>query len=251
VVFPIVHRPGTAVTVATLGRDDRLALDVGDWVEVVDDDYAIAGSPEQLRRVVEIHPDERLVTLDEGPSADAGTGTSPELHPFLRRWDQDPGPKAVANDNAIVVDARDWIELEDGVKVKFEAGIYLSGDFWTIPARVETGNVIWPPGTDADPHPAREPEGVSCFYAPLAYLGPQGRTAIDLRCIFPTLDCDGGARLPSVRVDSVADTTAAPAPRRRQRRARGVGLPGPRRGERVASRMHVREGALRRCPDRS
>jgi hypothetical protein len=93
---------------------------------------------------------------------------------------------------------------------------------------VETGDVIWPPGTDADPYPAREREGVSCFYAPLAYLGPQGRTAIDLRCILPTLGCDGGTRLPSVRVDSVADTTVAAGTKAAPRARRGPSRPEAR-----------------------
>jgi hypothetical protein len=221
VIFPIEKRAGAAVTVSTLGRDDRLALDVGDWVEVVDDRYALAGVPAALRRVIDIHPDELLVTLDDPPAGDVGE--HPEQHPFLRRWDQDPDQRSLAADNAIVADGAPgiWMELEDGVRVRFEAGSYRSGDFWTIPARVETGDVIWPisDGQRVD----REPEGISYFYAPLAYLGPGGVPQFDLRCLFPTLGCKEVSNPPPVGTGTlssgVADTEDEPTPATQEKAA--------------------------------
>jgi hypothetical protein len=194
VVFPIEQRNGAEVTVTTLGRDDRLALDVGDWVELVDDHSAFSDKPADLRQVADIDPTERLVTLD----ADPVRAATPGLHPFLRRWDQTPERKQRGDDDAVVADDTldGWMDLEDGIQVKFEPGSYRSGDYWTIPARVETGDIIWP-SDPVDPRieMARPPEGITSFYAPLAYIQAPGQAPIDMRCLFPTLACGPVARL--------------------------------------------------------
>jgi hypothetical protein len=90
-----------------------------------------------------------------------------------------------------------WIELEDGVRVAFGPGHDRSGDYWTIPARWETGDAVWPADVDGQPV-AREPEGVTYLYAPLAYVQRGGKVQFDLRCVFPTLGCKetGGALSP-------------------------------------------------------
>lgn len=208
VVFPIESRRDDAVIVTTLGRDDRRALDVGDWVELVDDHYTLAGKPEPLRRVIEICPRERLVVLDASPG---DVGTHPARHPFLRRWDQHPDRPAAA-DNAISADGAPdaWMDLEDGIQILFEPGAYRSGDFWTIPARAQTGDIIWPAdAADSSKRAARAPEGVSYSYAPLAYIGAATDAPVDLRCTFPTRGCDG----PCLRRAADADAAPeAPAP---------------------------------------
>jgi hypothetical protein len=194
VVFPIEQRTGDAVTVTTLGRDDRLALDIGDWVELVDDHSTFTDEFADLRQVKDIDASERLVTLD----ADPVRAHDPDRHPFLRRWDQTPDPKARGKDNAVVADDSldGWMDLEDGIQIKFERGSHRSGDYWTIPARVETGQIIWPPDPDnRDTGAPRNPEGITYLYAPLAYIHAPGQTPIDMRCIFPPLGCDPGARL--------------------------------------------------------
>src|SRR5262249_53833507 len=108
----------------------------------------------------------------------------PTLSPLLRRWDQkagDPTAGGVALVNGVVPipsQAGLWIDLEDGVQVLFATtatATYRSGDYWLIPARVATGDVIWPTELDADknPHPvARTPDGVEHHYAPLAIVTP-------------------------------------------------------------------------------
>lgn len=224
VVFPIETRTNNAVVVTTLGRDDRLALDVGDWVEIVDDHYTLTGIPDALYRVVDIHPDERLVTLD-GP--DGTVGSHPELHPFLRRWDQHPDTPAA--DNAITADgaAGSWMALEDGIEIRFEAGSYRSGDYWTIPARVESGDIIWPADpADSAQHAARVPEGIRYYYAPLAYIGPAG-APLDMRCRFPTLGCDATGPPQPAKLDAVAEVAPAAAPAR-ARPARAPRKPKPK-----------------------
>ena len=63
VVFPIVSLSGTTVVVESLGRDDCLSLKPGDWVEVSDDDIAMAEQAGPLAQVDTVDRDELTVTL--------------------------------------------------------------------------------------------------------------------------------------------------------------------------------------------
>ncbi len=213
-VFPIVTlaagtAPGTTVvTVANLGRDDRYGLAIGDYVEVLDDTYSLnsnpnnpdnpgyptsPGIPGSLMQVQAIDAANRLVTL-------SGNGAKVDLkrHPLLRRWDHkggDPtqGGLTLGSDNAVLIQpdpkqAPTWIDLEDGVQVLFDQllldqgslATYRTGDYWLIPARVATGNVIWPQETGQDSQGnsvtnpvAKPPDGITHHYAPLAIVNVQ------------------------------------------------------------------------------
>ncbi|WP_322780277.1 DUF6519 domain-containing protein [Frankia sp. Cas4] len=203
VVFPIVTF-GTAdadvsveVTVASLGRDDTLGLDVGDWVEVVDDDSVRRGKPEPLRRVAAIDPLDLVVTLEPlGSGAQStATGQNPLLHPLLRRWDQQEGSPARGGavrseaDNALRIvettNGKDnWLDLEDGVQIQFDkGGRYERGDYWLIPARTAIGDVEWPRDIAGHPIP-KLPVGITYYAAPLALVrfdADKMPEAVDLR----------------------------------------------------------------------
>ena len=58
------------------------------------------------------------------------------------------------------------------------------GDYWTIPARVATGGILWP--TTGGAPDAVEPQGVQHHYAPLARVG-DGDNLTDLRRSFAAL----------------------------------------------------------------
>ncbi len=68
--------------------------------------------------------------------------------------------------------AAQWVDLEDGVQVLFDEvneATYRTGDYWLIPARVATGNVVWPleAGTGQQLVPvAKPPDGIDHHYAP-------------------------------------------------------------------------------------
>ena len=176
VVFAIQTLSGAEVTVASLGRDLPSGLELGDWVEVVDDasasrvaDDRAPGPVRALFQVTAIDPVNCVVTLDRDPSAVIGaTGTNPALHPLLRRWDA-----ALAT-----VTEGGWLDLEAGVQVQFpgsggsEPAQYRSGDYWLIPARTVLADVIWPQD-DAGPQ-ALPPAGIAYHYAPLAFVPPGG-----------------------------------------------------------------------------
>jgi hypothetical protein len=173
VVFPIQTVAGNTVTLENLGRDDRFGLEVGDWVEVVDEAYTLLGKADPLLRVENIETDTRLVTLSDLPKGNVGQ--YPPNYPLLRRWDQQQGDSrtgglTIANDNAAkIVEGDTWLNLEDGVQIQFQTGgTYRTGDYWLIPARTETGDVEWP-GPPIDPQ-ALPPHGVEHHYAPLALV---------------------------------------------------------------------------------
>lgn len=181
VVFPIlggVHED--TVTLEHLGRDDRFGLTVGDWVEVVDDNYELQRHPEALLKVVYVDPDNLKVTLSASPKY----GKDDSKHPLLRRWDQ---VGETVYEGSLPVEEGRWIELEDGVQIQFpklESGNdnphwYQSGAWWWIPARNATGDVEWPQ-ENGQPL-AQGPLDAGDRYAPLALLEPQGLKLKDYR----------------------------------------------------------------------
>lgn len=196
VTFPVDELDGTWVELASLGNDDKLDLNVGDWVEFVDTAYTSRGEPLPLLRVEELDLPGRRVRLSGEP--DPSVGRRPALHPFLRRWDHRTGPRHAGRPGrtkpgapklrggAVRIEEGGWLPLEDGVFVFFEPGkSYRSGDFWTVPARTATGSVEWP--TDAARRPLLQaPAGIQVHYAPLAWVLGEG-SAADLRMTFGQL----------------------------------------------------------------
>ena len=217
VILPITRIGGSTVSVTTLGRDPQLSVDVGNYVEIVDDAYVSQGQPgpirrypEPLHRVTAVDPVNLTVTLDQPPAT--AVGSNPSLHPYLRRWDQDEvlvtkaGLTIDSQDQAIDIAAGRWIDLEDGVQVQFGDGTYRAGDYWLIPARVITGNVEWPaePATQ-QPLPL-PPMGVRYHLAPLAIVYPD--RAVDIRKQFSPL----AGLPPSPPAPATGPATPPPSP---------------------------------------
>jgi hypothetical protein len=187
VVFPVDEIDGTWVALASLGADEKLDVDVGDWVELVDSAYASRLEALPLLRVEEVDLAARRVRLSGEPAP--GVGRRPERHPYLRRWDHSGGKAGTAlRDGAIPVQEGRWLALEDGVEVFFAAdGAYRTGEYWLIPARTVTGAVEWPADPDGRPLLAA-PAGPTTHYAPLAWITGAGTGALtDLRMFFVPL----------------------------------------------------------------
>jgi len=195
VVFPVtdlIQANGqVTAALANYGRDDRLGLEQGDWVELVDDEYLRQGRHDPLLRVAAIDRREMTVTL----TGSAGERSDNPPYRLLRRWDQRDG---VNGAGVIEVAESDNTEqralaLEDGVTVSFEQGDadYRTGDYWLIPARTATGDVEWP--TSLDPSGAAQPDfvpaqGVAHHYGLLGVLAkPAGGawTITSCRCTGP------------------------------------------------------------------
>ena len=182
--------PTTQVQVASLGRDIRFGLKVGDWLEVVNDDYTLMNWAFPLQQVQAIDAATMTVTLsgavDSRLLPDPAKGPK---HPLLRRWDHKQVDQASTNvqwstDNAIKIveatgsPAAPWIDLENGIQIQFQpivgnsgtANTYRTGDYWLISARTANGGEVeWP--TDAVGNPvACAPHGVTHHYAPLGIV---------------------------------------------------------------------------------
>lgn len=184
VVFPVRSIAGHTIMLGSWDRRDYAGLEVGDWVELLDDDTVLSGGSGPLAQVANVDPDELAVGLSVPggvtlPTFDADGCL--EKHVQLRRWDfrsgtanpagDEPEP---ADDGGLLIEEDKWLTLEDGVQVQFAKPApgdeyrYRTGDYWLIPARTATGDVQWPGPTEA-PEP-RSPRGVHHHYAPLAIV---------------------------------------------------------------------------------
>lgn len=182
VIFPIRRLSGAVAAVEGLGRDGRAGLQPGDWVEVMDDGYALRGEPGPLLTVQAVDPLAMTVTLSAAPGVTYDE-QSP-THPLLRRWD---------SRGAVKIEEGRFLLLEDGIEIAFQSleeqgenHTYRSGDYWLIPARTATGDVEWPGPVD---NPAwLPPHGVAHHYAPLAIVnGVNAGDVTELRRRLKTL----------------------------------------------------------------
>ena len=166
---------GSVLWISNPGRDESLGFAVGCWVELTDDEHEQKGLPGALCRVMHIEGP-RLTIAAEGATVQRPADS---LNPKVRRWD---GRGTLpATDNA-------WLDLEDGIQVRFDGTDAQSGDYFLIPARVESGNIEWPQ-RNGQPAPV-PPLGVDHQYCALAVLRRQGTTftaVSDQRLIFPPL----------------------------------------------------------------
>jgi hypothetical protein len=164
VIFQVIDAASTsqndgsaqlAVSLASLGRDQRLGLAVNDWVELVDDDYTLAQRAFPLLQVISIDVAQRMVTLAVPKNVTAyAISSDPKKHPLLRRWDQSGSVDA---QGCVSLTEGGVIDLEDGIQISFEpGGIYATGDYWLIPARVaDNGTVDWPLAADGTAAPMK------------------------------------------------------------------------------------------------
>jgi photosystem II stability/assembly factor-like uncharacterized protein len=176
----------TTIRLAARGRDANLDLAVHDRVELVDDDAELVDRAGTFFEYLNDGNDELELVLAGVP---AGTlGQDPARHPVLRRWDHKPGAAGV---NLLPIVEGAWIELEEGVQVRFgPSGQYRPGDYWQIPARTITADVEWPRNDDGDPI-ARAPAGITHAYCRLGIVevaADGGITVVtDCRNLFPPL----------------------------------------------------------------
>jgi hypothetical protein len=158
---------GSKIIVSDTGRDSKLGFVHDEWVEVIDDRRELWGLPGTLVKLGDI-PDNNTLNFDPATvKGDAITNENfpQEFNPKIRRWDSVSALKIL-----IPADNDGYIELEDGVQVKFSNGTYKTGDFWLIPARTATTNVEWPKvGASNDPA-TLPPHGITHHFCRLALL---------------------------------------------------------------------------------
>ncbi|MEO8108819.1 MAG: DUF6519 domain-containing protein [Ginsengibacter sp.] len=177
----IMNVSGSVLTVSDMGKDDVLGFSPGQWVEIVNEESTLNGKPYDLYEIDSVKPESNKITLKTSVSQFSGkTGLK------LRRWDQ-PDPGTLTSGVAMT---SDWMDLEEGVQVKFSAGNYRAGDYWLIPARTATGEIEWPPYEIPNLNPVEQsPSGINRYYCRLALIQTQGETPVveDCRHLFPSL----------------------------------------------------------------
>jgi photosystem II stability/assembly factor-like uncharacterized protein len=176
----------TTIRLAARGRDDNLDVAVHDHVELIDDDAELVNRSGVMFEYLKDGNDELELVL-AGVST-GSLGQDPTRHPLLRRWDHKPD---IAGTDVLPIVEGVWIELEDGVQVRFGPdGQYRPGDYWQIPARTITADVEWPRNDDGDPI-SRAPSGIADAYCRLGIVevaADGGVTVVsDCRRLFPPL----------------------------------------------------------------
>jgi hypothetical protein len=168
VVFSIsefVAGQPTKIRITRLGRDQVLSLHEGDWVEVLDDNNELSGTPGTVAQIQNIDAANRELTLSVAVS---GTMTA---HPKVRRWDQK---------SAQITTSATPIPLEDGVQVSFGGSNFQTGDYWMFAARVVDGSI-----ETLTNQPAQGIEHVYAQLAIVTWTTATTATVHDCRNIFP------------------------------------------------------------------
>jgi hypothetical protein len=206
VVTKITAINGAALTCSSLGPDANLGFQAGQWVELTDDDYLFGDTinrPGTLYKIASLGPDALQVTLNASVPILGANRVDTKKNARMRRW-EDASPLETG---AGIPLSTAPIPLENGIEVAFKAGSYVSGDYWTIPARTSTGQIDWSPcGGDDDAYklaryfaiyvaplaciygPKRTPQGVKDAQAPAETLiDITNTTTQDCRLKFPPL----------------------------------------------------------------
>jgi hypothetical protein len=172
---------GNTLAVSSLGRDSVLGFGTNQLVELIDDTRELQGRPGLLATVAQPPSSDELTIAGPG-SVDRNDFPG---NPRIRRWDN-PTTAAITVAQG---PGEGFLDLEDGVQIRFEAGHYNTGDHWLIPARTATHDVDWPRDSLGRPI-SRLPDGIAHHYAPLALVKAGGgiATAVhDCREPFPSL----------------------------------------------------------------
>ena len=174
---------GNELGVSSTGPDEMLDFDAGDWVEITDDTRELRGEPGILTQLENVK--NQTLVIDSATTVDRNDFPR---NPKIRRWE---------SENALTVpeDGDIWLDLEDGVQVKFDPdGMYQTGDYWLIPARTNTGDVIWPVDEVSGLPLFEGKHGIDHHYCPLALVsifesegGLLWEPGVDCRREFPPL----------------------------------------------------------------
>ena len=163
------------VTVNSLGTDDLHSFAINDWVEIVDRDDELSGTPRFLAQIVAPAPDpvSKQITLSASvpqPYLDGINNPPLPTTNFyrLKRWDM--SGTAVTADG-IRITPNTWMPIEEGVQVQFGDGHCAPRAWWLIPARTTTADIEWPPfqvpNTEPIPQP---PSGVDRHFCRIASI---------------------------------------------------------------------------------
>jgi len=203
VVAAWLEQDGNALSVRRI-RGQHRGFSVNQWIELSDSIREITGRGifVQARKVEgdKLTIDPHNQPFNRADFSDIATA---------RCWDQHETDQTKLHNGVIPIIEGKWFTLEEGVQVHFEPAVkgttnhYRTGDYWLIPARVETKDIEWPQEFDeqgqtrkgAKDHTipaAVAPLGVTHHYAPLGVVSVDDSGAFkfeDCRCKFDPLCC--------------------------------------------------------------
>ena len=170
VVTKIIDIPdgdSNVLIVDSKGKDSSRSFSIKEWIEISDDRYELWGLPGHMVQITNVTNTDRgyQIAFDPGSmkvKEESATGNNnnnnenllsitndnfpQKFHPKIRKWDSPNG-----TDNVVQPKENEgYIELEKGIVVKFEDIVnnqkakYKTGDYWLIPARTITEDIIWP-----------------------------------------------------------------------------------------------------------
>ncbi len=217
ITTPFINSAGKSasqLTLQSMGRDQVLGFNIGDWIEITNDYLELSGQGGELHSIVDLDATAKTLTLDSPIVAtNFGNGAQPYPNIRIQRWDQ--AGKVLQSDGTLWVDldaissgaanGRQGIPipppgtnliLENGITVTFSLGPdpsgngFRAGDFWTFAARTADGSV--------ETLTAAAPFGIHHHYCRLSVVTFSGTaTASDCRRLFPPL------ANPAIHVSSV------------------------------------------------
>ena len=160
------------ITLTSTGRNHAVGLAEGQWIELLDDRNDWNRTPGVLVPITKV--DDLVLTVDRAQAIAPPGGSlvqfvaalDQKFHPQVRRWDL-AGVAA-----AMIPGTNDgFLELEDGVEVKFKNGTCRTGDYWLIPARTAEEYVEWPHDSASPPNPlSQAPHGILHHFCRLAII---------------------------------------------------------------------------------
>ena len=197
----------TELELDSLGRDDVLRFNTGDWVEIIDDAREFSQGPGEMRKITVTEATRRISFTPALPAAMLPPTLPPPQFPSsafptasnlrVRRWDHKGGvfrtdasgtPVQVQDLDALgskgvinIPAAATTLLLESGITVRFDAPAgtrgFKPGDYWVFAARTSDASVEV---LDRAP-----PRGIHHHYARLAIWDVAAGTATDCRHPWP------------------------------------------------------------------
>jgi hypothetical protein len=171
----------------------------GGWLELTNDSLDLAGEPGVLVKIAKVEGGRLSVDLGTVPKTGTPLAWNAQGNPKVRHWNHaQRGDIKLKEDGAVALTetsptAEGWIDLEDGIQVRFEAGgEYRTGDYWLIPARVAIGKLEWPTTLKAGKEAPEllPPKGIQHHYAPLGFIGWRKDAANKQQWVFDSCRCD-------------------------------------------------------------
>ena len=185
IIMPVSKMSGGTLALGTTGRDEVLGLADAEWLELTDDNHELEGKPGLLLQITDVQGLTVNVDVSGLPGHVLPVGDF-TANPKVKRWEGAIGANPVKLGDP---SQQGYLDLEDGVQVRFEDGTYATGDYWIIPARTLVSDVEWPRDPVSGTWLAQPRRGITHHFARLAIIdGSAGSiTVSDCRKPFPPL----------------------------------------------------------------